>query len=143
DMGEYRVLQNVIGNLFPRKDVHRTVTVASRGLRHCGGSLWARDFFPIAITITISWRRPDNPRYRESRRPSKPSIGQVFIPSASAAIIRFWHANDVLFVAHLNNSCRDRGGIPSTFHRLSSQNKARLIAANIPHGPGMNRIRPI
>src|SRR5580658_696749 len=63
DMSEYRVLQNVIGDLFLREDVHRTVTVASRGLRHCGGSLWARDFFPIAITITISWCRPDKPRY--------------------------------------------------------------------------------
>ena len=62
DMGEYGVFQNVVGNLFPGEDVHRTVTVASRGLRHCGGSWWVRDFFPIAITITISWCRPDNPR---------------------------------------------------------------------------------
>src|SRR5271166_2074474 len=63
DMSEYRVFQNVIRNLAPGEDVHRTVTVASRGLRHCGDSLWVGDFFPIAITITISWCRPDNPRY--------------------------------------------------------------------------------
>src|SRR5216683_40929 len=95
EMGEYRVFQNVVGNLFPRENVHRSVTVASIGLRHCGDSLRVRDFFPIAITITISWCRLDNPKYRESLRPSKPSIGQVFIPNAWAASIRFWQANEV------------------------------------------------
>ena len=63
--------------------------------------------------------------------------------SASAAIMRFSQARDVLFVAHLNKSERNRGGIPITFHKFSSQNIAHLIAPKMPNGPGMERIRPI
>ena len=54
DAGKHGIFQEVFRTIFPWNDVHRTVTVVSRGLRHWGGSTWARDFFPIAITITIS-----------------------------------------------------------------------------------------
>src|SRR5258708_20495370 len=70
----------------------------------------------MAITITISCVRRRSPTNFASRTPSNPSIGQVFNPSASAAIIRFAQASAVLFVAHLNNPCRDAGTIPMTFH---------------------------
>ena len=34
DMGKYRILQDVLRNVLPWNDGHRTVTVASRGRRH-------------------------------------------------------------------------------------------------------------
>ena len=34
DMGKYRILQDVLRNIFFYNGDHRTVTVASRGLRH-------------------------------------------------------------------------------------------------------------
>src|SRR5215471_16012053 len=58
-------------------------------------------------------------------------MGQVLIPSASAAIIRFPQASDVLFVAHLNKSWRDVGGIPITFHKFRARKSPRFIAPKI------------
>src|SRR5258708_22705552 len=70
-------------------------------------------------------------------------MGHVLSPSASAAIIRFSQANDVLFVAHFNKSWRNTGGIPIVFHKFTSRKIAHLTAPKMPNGPGMNRIRPI
>src|SRR5882724_461850 len=70
-------------------------------------------------------------------------MGHVLSPSASAAIIRFSQANDVLFIAHFNKSCRNTGGIPIVFHKFTSRKIAHLTAPKMPNGPGMNRIRPI
>src|SRR5580704_4964899 len=70
-------------------------------------------------------------------------MGHVLSPSASAAIIRFSQARDVLFIAHFNKSCRNTGGIPTVFHKFTSRKIAHLTAPNMPNGPGMNRIRPI
>ena len=39
DMGKYRIAQDILRNILPGNDDHRTVTVASRGLRHCGGAM--------------------------------------------------------------------------------------------------------
>ena len=76
-MNKNRIFQNVRWNQLLFDDDHRTVTVASSGLRHCGRSVWSVDFFPMAITITISWYRGESPRNLESLRPSNPSIGHV------------------------------------------------------------------
>src|SRR5262249_50332194 len=57
-MCENRVFEDVLGNLRLRDRVrrrtHRTVTVVSRGRRHWGCAMYSRDFFPMAMTITIS-----------------------------------------------------------------------------------------
>ena len=47
------IFQDVFGNGFGIGN-HRTVTVDSSGRRHCGWSLWATDFLPMAMTMTIS-----------------------------------------------------------------------------------------
>lgn len=39
DMGEYRVSENTVWKLFSGEQVHKTVTVSLRGLRHCCGTL--------------------------------------------------------------------------------------------------------
>jgi hypothetical protein len=36
-MGKQRVLEDVRGNILLWNGDHKNVTVASRGLRHCGG----------------------------------------------------------------------------------------------------------
>src|SRR5271169_2505267 len=54
DVAEDGVFENLFGNLFGFDENHRTVTVAPSGRRHCGWSLWAVDFLPMAMTMTIS-----------------------------------------------------------------------------------------
>src|ERR1700675_624068 len=54
DMHKHGAFQDFSGDQFFVYGDHRTFTVAARGLRHCGRSMCRTDFFPMAITITIS-----------------------------------------------------------------------------------------
>src|SRR5271166_2993413 len=112
NMHQNRILQNAGWNQISFDADHKIVTVSLSGLRHWGRSTCLADFLPMAMTITISWSLEESPKKLESLRPSKPSMGQVLSPSASAAIIRFSQARDVFLTAHLNSACRDTGGIP-------------------------------
>src|SRR5208337_1597622 len=132
---QHRILQNLVRNHPLLYGNHRIVTVDSSGRRHCGCSTHVADFFPMAITITISWYFRESPRNLESRAPSNPSIGQVLNPSDSAAIIKLPQASAVLFVAHWNNPCRETGAIPMIFRRWISLRASHFAAPKMLHHP--------
>src|SRR5271163_3644567 len=125
-MHQHGVLRDPRRNLRLVNEDHRRVTVAPSVRRHCGPSLCSGERLPMAMTITISWWAVDRPRNLESRRPSKPSMGQVFSSSASAAIIKFSQANEALLVAHLNSPWRDTGAMPTIFQGCRARSTSHL-----------------